>query len=88
MEKYCRRLSYNRHNFVPCDAYAAAVLLNEALITEGKDMYVATEMSGTLCRGATVIDWYGSKFKTKTAKVVLTIDQNAFEASLYKAFCI
>ena len=74
MEKYCRKLSHVRHNFTPCDAYAAAVLLDQNLITEGKNFYVDTEISGTLCRGATIIDWYSHKHQTKTAKVVLAID--------------
>jgi len=74
-EKFCRVSDKDKvgEDWTPCDAYAAAVLLDEGLVTEGKDLYVATERSGILSRGATVIDWYGTK-KTKTAKVVLAID--------------
>jgi len=87
MERFCRAGDDNAgENFTPCDAYAAAVLLDESLITEAKDLWVATERSGTLSRGAMVIDWYATK-KMKNAKVVLSIDQAKTEAYLTKAFC-
>ena len=67
------------------DALAMAVALDPAIITRSEQHHVAIELSGTLTRGATVVDWDDRLGKAPNANIVLDVEQDRFEAFVAKA---
>lgn len=69
-----------RTRLLVADALAMAVALEPELVTHAERRYVAVELDGTLCRGATVVDWDGRLGRPANASIVTAIDQRRFEA--------
>ena len=88
MERYGRKeQAEGEIEFVPCDAYAAAVMIDESLVAEGQRLYVTVELSGKYSKGATVIDWYGRHSEKRNCEVVLKLDIEKYEKMMRTAFC-
>ena len=45
--------------FLPCDAYAACVLEEPAIVVGSRDLFCGVELGGTMARGLSYFDWYG-----------------------------
>ena len=56
-----------------------AVVLDPGLVTEALDRHVGIELSGSLTRGATVVDWENRMGIGANARIVLAVDQARFE---------
>lgn len=69
-----------RSGMILADALAMAVALAPAIVTRSARHHVAIEMTGTLTRGATVVDWEDRLGKTANANIVLDVDHDRFEA--------
>ena len=58
MECLGRSETDSNYQFIPCDSYAAAIMINESLVTEKEKLHITIELAGTHSKGATIIDWY------------------------------
>jgi inosine-uridine nucleoside N-ribohydrolase len=52
------RSETDSNDLIPCDSYAAAIMINESLVTEREKLHITIELAGTHTKGATIIDWY------------------------------
>jgi purine nucleosidase len=68
-----------RPGLLAADALAMAVALQPELITHAVERAVRVELDGDLTRGATVVDWQHRDNAVANARIVLDIDQTAFE---------
>jgi purine nucleosidase len=69
-----------RPRLMVADALALAVLLEPDIVRHAEDRHVAIELTGTLTRGATVVDW-DRRFDTRAnARIVMDVDQSRFES--------
>jgi pyrimidine-specific ribonucleoside hydrolase len=66
------------------DAVAVAALLKPEIMTM-VDMYVAVELTGDYCRGATIVDKTGVLKQPANARVIMDIDREAFVDLLAEA---
>ncbi len=74
-----------RARLLAADALAMAVALEPDAVRHAEDRHVAVELSGTLTRGATVVDWEGRGGRPANARIVLEVDQERFEAAIARA---
>jgi purine nucleosidase len=74
-----------RPRLMVADALAMAVALQPDIVTRAEDRHVAVELTGTLTRGATVVDWEGLLGNTPNARIVLEVDALRFEALVASA---
>lgn len=70
---------HGRERFLSADALAMAVALAPEIVTESEERHVGIELSGSLTRGATVVDWENRMGKSANARIVLAVDQKRFE---------
>jgi len=68
-----------RPGVVAADALAMAVALDPDIVTRAEARHVGVELTGTLTRGATVVDWEDRLEKPANARIVLEVDQARFE---------
>ena len=69
-----------RPGVVAADALAMAVALDPGIVTQAETRHVAVEMSGTLTRGATVVDWEGRLGADPNARIAMRVDHGRFQA--------
>jgi purine nucleosidase len=62
------------------DALALAVLLEPDIVRHAEERHVAIELTGTLTRGATVVDWDRRLDARANARIVMDVDQSRFES--------
>jgi purine nucleosidase len=74
-----------RPHMVVADALAMAVVLDPSCVTRAEHRHVAVELGGSLCRGATIVDWEGRGGGVPNARVVLEVDQQRFQALIAAA---
>jgi purine nucleosidase len=74
-----------RPRLMVADALAMAVALQPDIVTRAEDHHVAVELTGTLTRGATVVDWENRFGKPANAHIVMDVDQGRFEALIASA---
>ena len=67
------------------DALAMAVALHPDIVLRAEDHHVAVELTGTLTRGATVVDWEDRFGNAANARIVLDVDQARFEVLVASA---
>jgi purine nucleosidase len=68
-----------RPQLLVADALAMAVALQPDIVTRAEERHVAIELTGTLTRGATVVDWDRRFATAPNARIVLDVDQARFE---------
>jgi purine nucleosidase len=68
-----------RPQLLVADALAMAVALQPDIVTRAAQRHVAIELSGTLTRGATVVDWDQRFANAPNADIVLDVDQARYE---------
>lgn len=71
---------HGRDRLLVADALAMAVALDPAIVTEAEEHHVGIELTGTLTRGATVVDWEDRIGKAANARIVMAVDQTQFES--------
>jgi purine nucleosidase len=69
-----------RPRLMVADALALAVLLQPDLVRTAEDRHVAVELTGTLTRGATVVDWDRRLGGHANARIITDVDQARFES--------
>jgi purine nucleosidase len=69
-----------RPRLMVADALALAVLLEPDIVRQAADRHVAVELTGTLTRGATVVDWDQRLGGRVNARIIMDIDQSRFES--------
>ena len=69
-----------RPNVLVADALAMAAALHPDIVTRAEERHVAIELTGTLTRGATVVDWESRLGAPINARIVLDVDHARFEA--------
>jgi purine nucleosidase len=74
-----------RPGVVAADALAMAVALSPDIVRRAESHAVAIELDGTLTRGATVVDWDDRSGRPPNARIVLDVDQAAFEELVARA---
>lgn len=72
--------AHGRPALMAADALAMAVALEPGIATEVAERAVAIELTGTLTRGATVVDWDGRFGQHPNARIVGAVDPARFEA--------
>lgn len=72
--------AHGRQRLLTADALAMAVALDPSIVTVAEDHHVGIELTGSLTRGATVVDWEGRSGIPANARIVLGVDQARFEA--------
>lgn len=76
---------HGRKQLLTADALAMAVALDPSLVTEVEEHHVAIELSGSLTRGATVVDWEDRSGRPSNARIVLGVDHPRFTAMLARS---
>lgn len=74
-----------RPRLLVADALAMAVALQPDIVTQAEDRHAAIELTGTLTRGATVVDWENRFARPANAHIVMAVDQARFEALVASA---
>ena len=74
-----------RERLLVADALAMAVALQPDIVLRSAEHPVAIELTGTLTRGATVVDWDDRTGHAANAQIVLDIDQARFETLIATA---
>ncbi len=74
-----------RAGMIAADALAMAVALQPQIVRVAEHRHVGIELTGTLTRGATVVDWEGRTGRPANARIVLEVDQERFEALVAQA---
>lgn len=77
--------THGRHGMIVADALAMAVALEPGIVQRAERHHVGIELSGTLTRGATVVDWEGRLGRPANANIVFDVDQARFEAMVANA---
>ena len=77
--------SHGRPRLMVADALAMAVALQPDIVKHAEDHHVAVELTGTLTRGATVVDWQDRFAQPANAHIVMDVDQMRFEALVASA---
>lgn len=72
--------------FSPCDAYAAAALLQPQLIQQQQELYAEVELGGKHSKGGLFFDWMGFRHPEPNVKLVHALDQAAFERYMELTF--
>ena len=67
------------------DALAMAVALQPDIVRDAAERRVEVELTGTLTRGATLVDWQERSGRPAHARIVLEVDQARFEALIAAA---
>lgn len=76
---------HGRDRLLTADALAMAVVLDPSIVTSAQDHHVGIELTGSLTRGATVVDWEDRTGRPSNARIVLGVDQVRFEAMVARA---
>lgn len=76
---------HGRERLLSADALAMAVALDPGIVTEAEEHHVGVELTGSLTRGATVVDWENRMGKPANARIVLALDQKRFERLVREA---
>ena len=74
-----------RPGVVAADALAMAVAIDPESILRAERHHVGIETTGTLTRGATVVDWEDRQKRPPNARIVLDVDRGRFEAMVARA---
>lgn len=74
-----------RRGMIVADALAMAVALEPGIVRRAEEHHVGIELTGTLTRGATVVDWEDRFGRPSNARIVLDVDQARFEATVAHA---
>ncbi len=74
-----------RLGMIVADALAMAVALEPGIVMRAEERHVGIELTGTLTRGATVVDWDDRFGRPANARIVLDVDQAKFEALVARA---
>ena len=69
-----------RPRLMVADALALAVLLEPGIVRHAEERHAAVELTGTLTRGATVVDWDQRLGGHANARIVMDVDQARFES--------
>ena len=77
--------AHGRPRLMVADALAMAVALQPDIVTQAENHHVAIELTGTLTRGATVVDWQDRFSQPANAHIVMDVDQLRFEALVASA---
>jgi purine nucleosidase len=62
-----------------------AVALQPDIVRDAAERRVEVELTGTLTRGATLVDWQERSGRPANARIVLEVDQARFEALIAAA---
>lgn len=74
-----------RRGLMAADALAMAVALQPDIVRDAAERRVEVELTGTLTRGATLVDWQERSGRPANARIVLEVDQARFEALIAAA---
>lgn len=74
-----------RRGMIAADALAMAVALDPGIVRRAEAHHVGIELTGSLTRGATVVDWEDRLGRCANARIVLDVDQARFEAMVARA---
>jgi purine nucleosidase len=77
--------AHGRRGMIAADALAMAVALEPGIVTRAEERHVSIERTGTLTRGATVVDWDCRGGHAPNARIVLDVEQDRFEALVASA---
>jgi purine nucleosidase len=77
--------AHGRPRLMVADALAMAVALQPDIVMRAENHHVAVELSGTLTRGATVVDWQDRFAQPANAHIIMDVDQVRFEALVASA---
>lgn len=77
--------AHGRERLLTADALAMAVVLDPSIVTLAEEHHVGIELTGSLTRGATVVDWEDRTDRPRNARIVLGIDQARFEAMVARS---
>jgi len=77
--------THGRQGMIVADALAMAVALDPSIVLRAEARHVGIELTGSLTRGATVVDWEGRLGGRANARIVLDVDQARFEAMVAAA---
>ncbi len=69
-----------RPRLMVADALALAVALEPDIVRVAEERHVGIELTGTLTRGATVVDWDKRLGRPANARIVMDLDQARFES--------
>lgn len=69
--------------YVPCDAFAAAVAVLSEIVLKKENVFASVEVQGQYTRGQMVIDWRNILSKRKNVFIVTDIDGEKFKL-IYK----
>ncbi len=87
ISRKARRFSeaHGRRGMIVADALAMAVAVAPEIVRRAESHHVGIELSGSLTRGATVVDWEDRLGRRANARIVLGIDQARFQAIVARA---
>jgi len=87
ISRKARRFSetHGRHGMIVADALAMAVALEPDIVHRAEAHHVGIELSGSLTRGATVVDWEDRLGRPANVRIVLDVDQARFQALVAQA---
>ncbi len=71
---------FHQEMMFAADALAMAAALEPALIIRKENKHLTVELSGSVTRGQTVVDWMGMGGEEPNAEIVLEMDQPGFVA--------
>jgi purine nucleosidase len=74
-----------RPGVVAADALAMAVAIDPGLVLRAERHHVGIETTGTLTRGATVVDWEDRQQRPANVRIVMDVDRTRFEALVARA---
>ncbi len=76
---------HGRSGMIAADALAMAVALEPSIVRKAERRHVAIELTGSVTRGATVVDWEERLGRPANANIVIDVDQERFEAMVANA---
>jgi inosine-uridine nucleoside N-ribohydrolase len=79
-------LSRKSDRYQAWDQLAAAVVVNDSVITEAREAHASIELHGQATRGQAVIDWNGKLGKAANVKIVTKVDKALYEQITYAAY--
>ena len=65
------------------DPLSMAVLMEPGIVQESEEKYVQIERHGSLCRGMTIVDWFGTTGQPPNVEIIRKVDKERF-FQLYK----
>ena len=60
------------------DQLAAAIVIDEGVVSESKNVYATVELAGKLTRGQMVVDWMGKLEKPHNVRLITDINRELY----------